>query len=130
MDEISIFRNESKLRGRDFKNIWFGNRPEFCLFNEIQRYVGLRPVFNISRDTCVFPSLSVALTFLWAFVVCVVVTSPLFRQEQAHPKWPGELIGILPLARSSERAVNRDLTVVEFSSRTTPLTGNADAFVS
>ena len=105
MDKIGIFRNEPELCGRDFNNIWFGNRPEFpsetpgfpkvsisndtavintscnCLFNEIQRYVGLRLVFNISRDACVFLSLSVAFTFLWAFVVCVVVTSPLFGQE-------------------------------------------------
>ena len=100
------------------------------LFDEIQSYVGLRLVFNISWDTCVFPSLSIAFTFSWTVVVCVIVTGPLFGQEQAHAEWLGELIGILPLARLGERAVNRDLAVVEFSSRTTPLTGDADAFIS
>ena len=72
MDEIGIFRNEPKLRGRDFDNIWFGNRPEFpsetpgfpkvsisnntavintsCnrLFNEIESYVGLRLVLALA----------------------------------------------------------------------------------
>jgi len=105
VDEISFFRNESKLRGRNLDNIWFGNRPEFppetpgfpkvsissdtavieasCnrLFDEIQSYVGLRLVFNVSWDTCVVPSLSVAFTFLWTVVVCVIVTSPLLGQE-------------------------------------------------
>ena len=81
MDEIGIFRNEPKLRRRDFDNIWFGNRPESpcetpgfpkvsisnntavintsCdrLFNEIESYVGLRLVFDISKDARVFPSL-------------------------------------------------------------------------
>jgi len=105
LDKIGIFRDESKLRGRNLDNIWFGNCTEFpsetpgfsevsisndtavidigCnrLLNEIQSYVGLRLVLNVSRDICVFPSLSVAFTFLRAVVVCVIVTSPLFGQE-------------------------------------------------
>jgi len=143
MEEIGIFRNEPKLRARlrqhmvrespgvsISNDIAVINTSCNCLFNKIQRYVGLRLVFSISRDTWVLPSLSVAFTFLWTFVVCVVVTGTLFGQEQAHPKWPGEVIGILPLARSGERAVNCNLTVVEFASRPTSLMSDADAFVS
>jgi len=53
-------------------------------------------------------------------------SSPLFRKEQAHAKWPGELIRIVPLARSGERAVDRDLASINFPSYSAPLTNNAN----
>jgi len=40
------------------------------------------------------------------------------------------LISILPLARSGERAVNRDLAVVKFASHSTPLPSDADTVFS
>ena len=74
----------------------------------------------------VFSALNEQLSFAAIVVFGVRRSSPLFREVQAHAEWPGELIRIVPLARSGERAVDRDLAGVDLASDSTQLTNNAN----
>jgi hypothetical protein len=57
-------------------------------------------------------------------------TQERFSKEQSHTQRPSELIGVVPLARAGERAVNRDLAGIDFADHTTPLSNDTDDILS
>ena len=83
-------------------------------------------MFDIVRKVRLFSALSKQLSFVLIVIVCVWRISPLFWEKQTHSEGPSELIRVLPLARTGERAVNGDLAGVNFSGDAAPLTNNAD----